>query len=438
MDYVTDCCQFIAEARANRPRLTGSMLLLLVMGLIVAAVAWAAMTEIDEVTRGSGKVVPSRQVQVVQSFDAGVVKQVLVREGAVVENNELLFVLDKTMWQSEFNQLLQQHHALVAKIVRLTAEIQETEPSFPSGLVASAPTMVGAEQRLYDGRKAELASELKVLDRQLHQRRKELEEAKAAFATAQSGLALLKAEMDIIEPMVKRGIEPEINLLQLRRTFNDLEGERNAAELAIQRLTSAISEVEDKVGALIDRFRAGALQELSDATARIAEIEEVLPAKEERVARTEIRSPVRGIVNRVLTTTIGAVTQPGSTLAEIVPLDDTLLVEAYVEPSDIAFLRPGQKVKVKLTAYDFARYGSLDGELATIGADAIQLPDDPAKTMYPVQVRTEGNIYDALGERLEIIPGMVAEIDILIGKRTILDYFIEPVVKTKHMAFREY
>ena len=411
--------------------------LLAVIGLFVASmISWAAFAEVDEVTRGSGKIISSQDLQKVQTMHGGMIKDMLVHEGQRVHRGDVLLVLDTTASQSEYNQVELKKFALQAQIERLTAEIKGAELKFSPGLAESAPAVTLTQQRLFEGRRSELASELAVLEQQKRQKIKERGEAQSELETANVGLELSQSEISMIQPLVERGIEPKLSLIQLQRTHAELQGKQQTSKIRIERLNLALAEIAERFKTMHETFRKEALQELSTVTAELAELEESLPAYASRVDRSEIRSPVDGIVNQILKTTIGGVTQPGESLVEIVPVDDDFLVEAHIKPADIGFLHPGQRVKVKLTAYDFARYGSLDGELSTIGADAIELPETK-EPVYPVVVRVFSRLTDASGKPLDIVPGMIAEINILTGSKTVLNYFVEPVVKVKKNAFTE-
>jgi len=415
---------------------TRSLLLGVILLFLLTMVLWAALAEVDQVTRAQGKVVPSGRIQVLETYEGGVVRELRVREGDRVEAGQVLMVLDGGMLEGGYREIRAQYLALLVRARRLQAEAEGVEPVFTALQEQDAPEIVAAERRLYEGRAAELRSELRVLDQQLFQRRRELGEARIARDTAQRALALAERERAIVAPLVERGIEPEFSLLALDRSLAELGGQVERSDSALERLRAAVAEVEDQKTALRERFRAGALATYSETLARISEIEEGMPAREEQIARTELRAPVPGVVNRMHVTTIGGVARPGDPLVELVPRDDALRIEAHVLPSEIAFLHPGQTVKVKLTAYDFARYGGLDGELEVIGADAVEVPELEARA-YPVQVRTRGELLDATGEPLEILPGMVAEVDILGRRRTVLSYLTEPVVKVRERAFRD-
>lgn len=427
---------YLRGSEAESSGISGSLLMLVILLFLGTAIGWAAMTEIDEVTRGQGKVVPSRHLQVVQSFEGGVIQEIRARQGEQVESGDVLLVLDGGMLEGGFLEVRQQFLALQAAVERLESEIHDRPLQFSPAVARDVPRIVAAERELFEGRRNEIDSELRVLDRQLAQRREELAEAAIHLRTARSGIELAESELAIVRPLVERGIEPELTLLQLRRSINDLQGERDRAERAVARLNQAIDEIAERRVAMRDGFRARALAERAGTLGRLSEIEQSLPARAEQVARTQIRAPVAGTINRIHVTTVGGVISPGEPLVEIVPRDDSLRIEAHIRPGDIGFIYPGQRVKIKLTAYDFARYGGLDGVLDFIGADAVQLPefDEP---MYPIQVSTDGALLDADDEPLSIIPGMIAEVDILGSTKTVLDYLIEPVVKVKQRAFRD-
>ena len=295
--------------------------------------------------------------------------------------------------------------------------------------------MVSTETLLFAGRQAEMKSQISFLEGQIKQRKQELQEAMVSLETAKQGIELTESELRLVTPLVKSGLEPEINLIKLQRIMSDLRGKKQASGHAIARIQAAIQEARDRVVASRGKYRAEALTELSNATTQMAEIEKSLPALRDKVARTVLRAPLRGVINRLLVNTEGGVVKPGEPLAELVPLDDTLIVEANIKPSDIAFLHVGQKVRINITAYDFTKYGALDGELTTISADAVQVSN--TESAYVIQVRTYTSTIRYNDEDLEIIPGMVAEVGILTGKQTVMDYILTPILKVKDRAFRE-
>ncbi len=412
-----------------------SLLLMTIIGFLVVGFIWAYLTEVDEVTRGQGKVVPSRSLQVVESLEGGVVTEINVRRGDVVARGDTLMTLSGGTLEGDYEESLQRLRSLQLRLQRLEAEINQVPLALDEALSRARPASRPAKRACsmvassswgpscrYWNNKATSAAE-----------KAELE---AALSTARAGVQLAEQELAIIQPLAQRGIEPETSLLRVRQTLNELRGDVARQQSAVAVAEASIAEIEDRKVAARNAFEADALAQLAEATSQVAELEKTLPGRADQVARTTIRSPVAGVVNQVHISTVGGVARPGEPLIEVVPADDALLVEAHIRPSDIAFLYPGQPVKVKLTAYDFARYGGLDGELVTIAADAVQMPET-GELMYPVEVRTEGYLYDADNQPLSIIPGMVAEIDILSGKRSVLDYLMEPVVKVRDRALRD-
>lgn len=428
--------QILAREMRGRQPIRGSLLLFLILAFLILAGIWAARTELDDVTRADGRIVPTSQIQAVQASETGVLQALHVAEGDLVEAGALLMEFDRTMLTSQLDQEQQRAFGLMARIARLQAEIDGSDLDFAPQLVTSTPAVVRSETALFMARRDELSDQIDVLERQRMQRRQEYEEGLVDRTTAQTTLALIAEEVAIMAPLVERRVEPETTMLALRRNEAEWQGREVRASAALQRLQSALDEIDDRIRSLRSAARAQALGELAIATAELAELEPRLPALMQRVTRSELRAPVRGVVNRIMLTTLGGVAQAGEMLVEIVPLDDTLLVEAYVRPADIAFLYPGQPVRVKITAYDFSRYGGLDAEITRIGADATRRPDRDEQA-FVVQVRTDTNILDADGAALEIIPGMVAEVDILAGRKTVLEYLTQPVIRVKDRALRE-
>ena len=427
----------LAREMQGRQSWRGSLLMGAILLFFVVALIWAALTEIDDVTRAQGRIVPSSDVQVIQATEPGILQTLHVREGDVVEAGQMLMELDGMQLASQLDQEQQRAYGLMARIARLQATIDDVDLVFPDALITQASAVVRSETALYHARRAELASEIAVLERQRTQRQEQLAEAQVDLDTARETLILLAEERAIMEPLVQRRVEPETTLLALRTRDAEWRGRETRARASLARLQAGLAEIDDQMRALRARARAAALSDLSLATAELAALEPSLPALRDRAERAVLRAPLRGVVNRIHRTTIGALARPGEDLIEIVPLDDTLLVEAYVRPDDIAFVYPGQPVKVKVTAYDFARYGSLNGEITRIGADAVTRSEREAEEFFVVHVRTEENFLDADGVVVEVMPGMVTEIDMLSGRKSVLDYLTRPVVRVKERAFRE-
>lgn len=414
----------------------GSSLLIIVILFLALLIGWAALTEIDRVTRAEGSVVPSSQTQIIQAAETGVLQALHVEKGDYVEADQLLMEFDSTLLDSELERGAQRLAALQARRTRLEAEIEGVEPIFSPDLLQRLPEVVRSEMALFRAGQDEILAEREVLLAQEAQRQQELAEATVAKATAERTQALIEEELALIAPMVERRVEPETSLIALRRAEAEAQGALLASSADLERVRSSLAEVSRRIDALLARYRTNAHSDLSLVNAEMAELRAQLPALETRATRSEILSPVRGIVNQILLTTRGGVAQAGQALVEIVPLDEDLLVEAYVRPSDIAFLSPDQIARIKLTAYDYTRYGSIDGRIVGIGANAVT-PTGFEQPVFVVEIAADNALIGSDGIPLDILPGMIAQVDILTGKRTVLDYFVEPVVRVQQTALRE-
>jgi adhesin transport system membrane fusion protein len=395
------------QARAAAPlRLAGPprrnpwpafLTVLLLVSLLAAFVAWAAHAELEEVTRGNGRVIPSSKEQLIQSLEGGVLTGVLVREGDRVEKGQLLLRIDDTRASALYRELQAKIAALAAQAARLRAEAYGSALEFPPE-VRATPTLVRRETEAFNAR------------------RRSLEEGAEAL---QRGVALLEREIEIVDPMVARGLVSEVEALRLKRQRNDL-----------------LLQIADRR----NRYRAEAAADLNRVESELSQTRETAIARADAYARTELRSPMRGTVKSVRVTTIGGVVQPGQELMQIVPIDDTLVVEAYVKPADVAFLRPGQSAVVKLSAYDYAIYGGLEGTVEFISPDTLrderrstlQGAFDPEESgaFYRVTVRTrETALRGPAGEALPILPGMTATVEMLAGRKTVLQYLLKPLTR---------
>ena len=414
----------------------GSLLLLVIISLVITLLIWANFTELDNVTRGTGRVISSSENQTVQASDSGVIQARYVEKGQVVKKSDLLFEIDPIESKTELERATQKLASLRIQSIRLFAEISDESLIFDSELIELAPSVVASEKSLYLARRAGLVAKLAVLEQQLAQRNQQIEEIKVQTNTAVETLFLIQDQIKIMEPMVKAGLSPETDLLSLKRQARDFEGKKNSAEASLIRNRSSIYEVEDKIKAEKQNYTTKSQGELASIISQIAEVESQLPALNDRVNRTQIRSPVDGIVNQIQFVTIGGFTRPGDALLTLVPIGDKLIVEVSIDPKDIAYIEPGQKARISLTAYDASRYGTIDGEIMQVSPDAVQ---DPATGLfsYIAQVSIDNTLYEDDGSEVEIIPGMVASIDVLAGKRTVLEYFWRPMVKVKERAFRD-
>ncbi|TSE24898.1 Type I secretion system membrane fusion protein PrsE [Tepidimonas sediminis] len=404
-----------------------------IAALVVAVlIGWAAVAEVDEVTRGEARVVPSSQVQVVQSVDGGVVTDILVREGELVQAGQLLLRVDPTRFAANLSESRAMQLALQAKAERLQALIQGRAFSPSAELQREAPQLVAQERAAFDAKRAEIAAQIGITQSQLSQRQQELNEARARRDQAERSLEFTQRELDATRPMVRSGAVSEVEVLRLEREVARLRGEREQATAQIARVQAAIAEAQRRIDEVQLQARAQMSAELSETLSRLRAMAEGGRALEDKVLKADLKSPVRGTVKRLHVNTVGAVVQPGREVVEIVPLDDALILEARIAPKDIAFLRPGLEATVKFTAYDFAIYGGLQADVVSIGADSVV--DDRGNAYYVVRLRTR---QASLGEGLPIIPGMVAQVDILTGKKTVLQYLLKPVLRAKANALTE-
>ena len=414
-----------------------SLLLLSVVTFLCVIYFWAYVTEIDDVTKADGRVVPSGDIQVIEAVEDGVLDTLYVSEGEIVERDQLLMELNGTLLSSRFDQEQQRAYGLMARIKRLEAEVSGSGLVFDEALILQASAVVKSETALFQGRRDLLNSRIVIFENERIQRQQELEEAQITVETARATLETVNDELKLIQPLVERGIEPQTTLIGLKRTELDWSGRFVKAQATLKRLGAALDEIDKKIEAELLKYRSEALTDLAIATSELSALQPSLPALQQRASRAKITSPVRGVVNRLHRTTIGSMARSGQELIEIVPLDDSLLIEAYINPEDISFIYPNQKVKVKITAYDFARYGSLNGEVIRIGSSTIKRSERDDRDVFVAEIRTQSSLLDSNGEPVQIMPGMVAQVDILTGKKTILDYLIRPVIKVKHEAFRE-
>jgi len=413
----------------------GRLILWVAVAFFAVAFAWAAFAKLDEVTRGVGRVIPSRQVQVVQSLDGGIVQAIDVKEGQVVDEGQVLLRIDSTRFASSFRESRINYLEHLARAARLRAEAEGKSFEAPPEVEKEYPELVEQEHQLFHAREAELKNSLAIVRQQVRQRKQELAELKVKHEQLQRSYRLARKELDITEPLVKEGAVSRVEVLRLERQVNEIKGELDATRLAIPRAESKYEESKRKAEETEMSFRNQARAELNQTVAELSRLGETNRALKDRVSRTLVRSPVHGTVKRVSVSTVGGVVQPGADLVEIVPLEDTLVVEAKVSPRDIAFLRPQQRVIVKFTAYDYAIYGGLHGTLEHISADAIT--DDDGQSYYLVKVRTDNNHLGTQAEPLPIIPGMRANVDVITGKKTVLDYLLKPVLRATQNAMRE-
>ena len=417
----------VARAGARR---FGRLLFLVIASFIAVFFAWASYATLDEIARGNGKVIPAGQNKVVQHLKGGIVAAILVREGQRVAPGQVLMRIDSTVSDSRFREKLVRYHALQAAAARLRAEATgRRNIVFPPRILRNAAGEAAEQRRLFRSRRTRHAAELTVIEQQVSQRRQRLKEAHSRVATLTRRVASLRQELRETERDFMSGAVSRSELEQIRRETNRAVGDLRSGTIAVRRAQAALSEVEARVRDGGATFLADVRRELAEVLSRIAALEPAIGARRERVRRTDLRAPVRGIVKRIGISTIGGVVKPGQPLIEIVPLDGSLLVEARIKPSDRAFLRPKQAATVKLSAYDFSIYGGLEGTVIDISADPIEAAGRKGETYYRIRIRTTANHLLYRGRRLPIIPGMTAAVDIKTGKKRVLDYLLQPVAR---------
>ncbi|UCJ16444.1 HlyD family type I secretion periplasmic adaptor subunit [Pseudomonas sp. MM211] len=406
-----------------------------IIAFVVFCLLWANFAEVDEVTRGDGKAIPSSRIQKIQNLEGGIVSELFVHEGQVVEAGTPLLRLDDTRFASNVGETEADRLSLAMRVERLSAEVEGRELAIPDDIAEKAPGLAQSERQLFISRQQQLLDEVAGLQEQLTQRRQEVREFASKQGQFRNSLELLRQEIRMSEPLVAEGAVSPVEVLRLKRAEVESRGQLDATGLAIPRAEAAIKEVERKIDETRGRFRSEALTQLNEARTDLSKIQSTGKALEDRVNRTLVTSPVRGIVKQLLVNTIGGVIQPGSDMVEIVPIDDTLLVEARIRPQDIAFLHPGQEAVVKFTAYDYTIYGGLKAKLEQIGADTVT--DEEGNSFYLIKLRTEKSHLGTEERPLLIIPGMVTSVDIITGKKSVLSYLLKPIIRARAEALRE-
>ncbi|MBM5572236.1 MULTISPECIES: HlyD family type I secretion periplasmic adaptor subunit [Deefgea] len=430
-DFIADADNVIMEQSPRGARLLIRTAALAVLVLIL----WAAFAKIDEVTKGDGRVIPSSELQVIQSLDGGMVKSILVQEGQAVKKGDLLITIDSTRFESSLNEGRAQYLSLKAKAARLDAIANSKTFEMPAEVEKETPDIAAQEKILYQSKMAELDASLGVARQQLNQRTQELNEVRARREQASQGYQLTKKELDATRPLLKSGAVSDVEVLRLERDVSRYKGEMDGASAQIPRIQASIAEASRKVQEVELMFRNQARTELAETLGKLGSLTQGNLGLADRVKQSEIRSPMDGTVQQLFANTVGGVIQPGKDIIEIVPAGESLLLEAKVMPKDIAFLRVGQPALVKFSAYDFSIYGGLEAEVVNISADTVK--DEKGNAFYLVRVKTKQSYLQKDGKRLPIIPGMMAEVDILTGKKTILSYLIKPVLRAKSSALTE-
>ncbi len=430
--------EYDAAFHQGPPRNT-TVFLIAILLLFGAFLGWAYWAQLDEVARGDGRVVPSGKNQIVQSLEGGIVDEILVREGAVVKKHDLLLRIDDTGFASNLGELQAKRASLEAQIFRLQVESAgefSKGLEFPQAMKKATPRTIAAEEELFNARRRSLAGQVTVLVERVKQRQQELREVEVNVKRLTQTLELARQEEKLKAPLARSGVIPKTDVIKLQREIADIEGQLQGAQQSKPRLEAAIREAEALQKDQLLTMQQKSRSELSDKVAELAIVNQSMTGATDKVERTEIRAPVPGIVNKLNVNTIGGVVSAGQALVEIVPQEESLLVEARIKPSDIAFVHPGQKALVKITAYDFSIFGGLDGTVEQISADSA-IDETTREVYYTVTVKTLSNKLDSDKNNLSIFPGMVASVDVITGKKSVLQYLLKPINKAWGEALRE-
>jgi adhesin transport system membrane fusion protein len=420
------------QAILEQEPLRAKRLLYGIASVVMLLLAWAYVAEIDTVTRGQGKVIPSRQVQILGSQDGGVITDIMVREGDLVAKGQLLVKLDPTRSNSSLGENRAQLVGLQVKAARLSALAEGALFQPTAEMTSVAPDVVKEEQRLYQSNLAELSVQQRIADQQLTQRREELNELTARESQLATEYRLADQELFRTRPMLASGAVSEVEILRLEREVNKAKGELLQTRAQIDRVQASIVEAQEKLLGVELEFANNAREQLTDTVTQISALSQAAAGLSDRVRQTNLVSPVAGTIKQLLFNTVGGIVLPGRDVIELIPADDTLLVEVRIRPQDIGFLAPGQEANVKVTAYDFVVYGGLEGRVEQIGADTVL--DEEGNAFYEVTVRTRSA---DLGADKPIIPGMTVEVDVLTGKKTVLAYLLKPVLRARQRALSE-
>lgn len=430
--------EFMSELEAAsrlKPHIASNLFLLAIVGLIAFFILWANFSEIEEMTRGSGQVVPSQEVQVVQSLEGGILAELLVSEGDLVEKGQVLMRISDVAFSSEERGTEAKSLGLRAKRARLTAEAEGKDFVLPDDITQKAPQVAATEEALYESRQKELQNAKSILENKISSAEAQIAETNADMKRIKNNRGLLYQQLEITRKMVAQKAVPKLEEIKLQREASDLTGQLKADEEKIVGLNADLAASKKQLEDQDDKFRSEALGELNEVETQIKQLQESLKSIEDRVSRTELRAPVKGIINNIAMKTIGGVIEPAHKLIEIVPVDDNLKIVARVRPSDIAFLKPGQEVNVKISAYDATIYGRLKGKLIRIGANSVT--DREGNVFFEVEVHTDKNHLGTDDNPLPITPGMVADIQIVTGKRTLMTYILKPILRARANALRE-
>jgi adhesin transport system membrane fusion protein len=427
----------IAAYRRKPPRKI-SILMGAVVLFCFTFIIWANLAEIDEVARGEGKIIPSRSVQKVSNLEGGIIQQILVKEGDIVQKNQILMRIDPTIAEARLKEGRDNYYLYLAEVSRLKAQTEGKDFIVPKEVEQNAPHIAQETEKRYKARKERLSNEINIAQKELDQKNQELQELLGREVEAEKAVSISQQELAIQKPLVQRGLGAKMDLLKVERDLNDAQGRLYSTKVNIQKAKDAVNQATEKLKQISVVFQNEDYTELKEANNKLAQALGTFTSQGDITSRTEIRSPVKGIVKEVFLTTIGGVVKPGQDIMEIVPLDDSLLVEVNIKPSDIAFLHPGQPAMLKITAYDYSIYGGLHAELIDISPDTVVDEKDPRKSSYyRVKLRTTNLKFTKSKDEKPLIPGMIVTADIKTGKKTVMHYLLKPIIKAKDTALTE-
>ena len=382
--------------RIGRPSVVSFLLLNAILITIGILLVWSAFSYVDEVTHAEGRIIPSSRMQIVQNMEGGIVRSINVKQGDVVEKDDVVLQMESVQYSSELDSKKQQVMSLMAKQARLQAEVNDQSLQFTKEFSALASQYVQTEMSEFDSRRRRLSADVNLLESQLNSGQQELE---------------------IVRKMTERGLEPQIELV---------------------RTQARVDELRNKIESMKRQFKSESATELSRVVLELNPLRQTLPAYADKLNRTQVKAPLKGVVNRVMVNTVGGVIKPGEPIVEIVPFDDTLVVEAQIRPQDIGFIHLGQSANVKITAYDYSIFGSLKGQITNISPDSVS-KEERGQVMYyyVARIETSAKVIQSLEKNLPIIPGMQAQVDIITGNKSVLSYLLKPLIGVKENAFRE-
>ena len=425
----------VSEAMLEQAPTGAKYLLWSVAFFILLAILWANWAQLDELSRGEGEIIPSKLLQVIQNLEGGIVAEILVQEGQLVEKGQLLLRIDDTRFSSSFKENKVRELELIAKAVRLRAESAGLEFLAPTDFPYEFEALIRQERSLYEARQRELNANVVVFEQQLQQKLQELVQAKSKASQLSRSYSLLRQERDMTAPLVRDGVVSEVEYLRLKRQVVDLSGELNNIRLSLPRIESSLAETRGMLREAKLKFQSIARSELNETLSEAARLREALTGMQDKLSRTEVTSPVKGVIKELLFNTVNGVVQPGDEILNIVPWEDTLLVEAKLRPSDIAKVQVGQSAVIKVSAYDFGIYGGVDAVVSNVSPSTVT--NEKGEPFYIVRLTTEKPYIEKDGAHLPLIAGMTVSVDIMTGKKTVMDYLLKPILKARQKALTE-